>query len=107
MSKDKIKFSLEEFLREGTLYPIYFGMTDTEVKVLLCEPDFEFKKQKKKRPLGFEYGNLEFHFTNNTETHDNHLCTIYLDNFDATNGLLQVEIDYWFLANGITYIESE
>jgi hypothetical protein len=107
MSQNKIKFRLEEFLREGTLRPVSFGMSDSEVKALLGEPDFEFRTRKKKRPSGFEYGYLEFYFTDHTETHMNQLCGISLDNFDSSSGLQKIEIDYWFLTNGITHAESE
>ena len=107
MSHNKIKFRLEEFLRKGTLHPVSFGMSDSEVKALLGEPDFEFRTRKKKRPLGFEYGHLEFYFTDHTETHMNQLCGISLDNLIPPSGFQKIEIDNWFLTTGITHAEAE
>jgi hypothetical protein len=107
MTQEIVKLSLEEFLRQGTLHPVRFGMSEEELEVLLGKPDFEFTARKKKRPLGLEYDYLEFHLTDRTESHTNQLCTNFLDNFDAPKRTSTVEVDTWFLKNGMSQAEAE
>jgi hypothetical protein len=104
MSRQAINVSLKDFLLTGILNPIKFGMTSNELKDILGEPDTVWTKRKSRRPTGFEYGEIEFYFT---DSNDNRLCTIYLDHFDIPKGNEALNLDAWWIRGGLSRPDVE
>ena len=96
--------SLEEFLRTGVFGPVEFGMTGDEILALLGAPDFVFTRRRSRRPIGFEYGHVEFYLI---DAKDNRLCTINLNHFDMPEGNESLRLDPWWVRGGLPRPEAE
>jgi len=100
-----IHVSLRDVIMGGVFGPISIGMSPDQVREILGEPEAMARiSRKDRRPRIWRYGDLQFIFDG---SEDNHLGSVFIDNFGIPSGGMAIDLDPWIIRGGIALEEVE
>ncbi len=100
-----IHASLRDVIMGGVFGPISIGMSPDQVREILGEPEAMARiSRKDRRPGIWRYGDLQFIFDG---SEDNHLGSVFMDNFGIPSGGMAIDLDPWIIRSGIMLEEVE
>ncbi len=99
-----VKASMQDFLQSGQLGPIRLGMSRTQVRELLGDPDDIGGTSRKYRvPATWKYGDIELHY----ERGKDQLVLIHADDFNVLSGGRAIDLDPWIIRGGVSLEEVQ
>jgi len=99
------RVSLKDVLRTGEFGNVRFGLSEPEILALLGPPDdVGTTTRKRKRPLLWKYGEVEFHFDFQTPNLIGIAINFWEERSIPSGGTV-IELDPWIIQGGLEWSE--